>query len=186
MEPVKRCPHCAEEILAAAVKCKHCGSKIKRPLTAAQMIVILGAVILFAWYGWFSDSSSTTVAPYVPPPSPPTPVAEEPVSAPEPTHDLPSLSVKANMNGELISIKNTDGFAWQDCVAIINPPLFSFSKFRLKFGDLKAGHSTMVAASDFTKSDGERFNPITHEVQSLFITCTTPQGQQSWMRSSPQ
>lgn len=27
-QPTKKCPFCAEEILAAAVKCKHCGSDI--------------------------------------------------------------------------------------------------------------------------------------------------------------
>jgi len=28
MEATKRCPHCAEEILAAAIKCKHCKTEI--------------------------------------------------------------------------------------------------------------------------------------------------------------
>ena len=31
MNPTKRCPHCAEEIHAIAVKCKHCGSAITVP-----------------------------------------------------------------------------------------------------------------------------------------------------------
>jgi len=30
-EERKRCPHCAEEILAAANKCKHCGEWLDRP-----------------------------------------------------------------------------------------------------------------------------------------------------------
>lgn len=33
MEPTTRCPYCAEEILAAAVKCKHCQSDFATPAT---------------------------------------------------------------------------------------------------------------------------------------------------------
>jgi hypothetical protein len=34
MEETKRCPFCAEEILSAAVKCKHCGSALNEKAAA--------------------------------------------------------------------------------------------------------------------------------------------------------
>jgi len=43
VEATKRCPHCAEEILAAAIKCKHCGSALSQsvhiydPIIAPQL-----------------------------------------------------------------------------------------------------------------------------------------------------
>jgi hypothetical protein len=64
MESMKRCPYCGEEILAVAVKCKHCGSNIENTLNSAKsqfkmrpvfkvaLVVILllfGAGIFFNW-----------------------------------------------------------------------------------------------------------------------------------------
>ena len=36
IEETKRCPYCGEEILAVAVKCKHCGSMLTAPPPAPQ------------------------------------------------------------------------------------------------------------------------------------------------------
>lgn len=53
MNPTKPCPYCGEEILAVAVKCKHCGSTLNGPASAARSqfgmrpgFVIAGAVIV--------------------------------------------------------------------------------------------------------------------------------------------
>jgi hypothetical protein len=51
-EQTKKCPFCGEEILAVAVKCKHCGSnltekaKLKMDLTTGNIIALVGSVML--------------------------------------------------------------------------------------------------------------------------------------------
>ena len=62
-EPKKKCPFCAEEILAAAVKCKFCGSelpasrggkgegyvRLPKAVFAIALIFILAAIATWGW-----------------------------------------------------------------------------------------------------------------------------------------
>lgn len=62
-EPKKHCPFCAEEILAAAVKCKFCGSvlpaegkrgadgyvRMPKAVFALAVFFILAAIVTWAW-----------------------------------------------------------------------------------------------------------------------------------------
>jgi hypothetical protein len=81
MDDVKRCPYCAEEILAAAIKCKHCGSNVdlsasppitpplsarKGTLRARSILGIIAMAIFLAWILGAFDSPkvfSTAAAP---------------------------------------------------------------------------------------------------------------------------
>ena len=51
IEEVKRCPYCGEEILAIAIKCKHCASNLRGAVSQA-VAVSPGAVGVTTDLGW--------------------------------------------------------------------------------------------------------------------------------------
>jgi hypothetical protein len=51
MDQTKACPFCAETILAAAVKCKHCGSDVRADDGAFRPRLLVGIVPFFFMFG---------------------------------------------------------------------------------------------------------------------------------------
>jgi hypothetical protein len=71
MSDTKACPYCGEQILAVAVKCKHCGSALegtsaamKRQLRIRPLYAVLGVIVVVifggSWlYNWHETGSPT-------------------------------------------------------------------------------------------------------------------------------
>ena len=60
MNETKACPYCSEQVLATAIKCKHCGSSIDGPSGAIKkqfkmspaFVVLGGIVVAIFGAGW--------------------------------------------------------------------------------------------------------------------------------------
>jgi hypothetical protein len=185
MEPTKRCPHCAEEILAAAIKCKHCQSGLgpptgKNPAPSTpkpaftnrrsfKVSQIIGGIILAVWFiarTHTSEQSGSGVA------------ATEATPATVMPLPIPELKAAVSNNGLILRVINNDTFNWEDCHIDVNPHGFSHG-YQLKLTSVARG-STDFETTDFATSDGERFDSMTRKIQEVDIVCHLPSGTASW------
>jgi hypothetical protein len=83
--------------------------------------------------------------------------------------EIPDLSASVSFDGTQFIIKNNDLVDWNDVKFSINSKLFSSGySYKAPFS-IKARETYTIGASQFTKSDGERFNPFTHKPMDLTI-----------------
>lgn len=85
-----------------------------------------------------------------------------------------TLNGAVRFTGTQFVITNNDNFDWTNAEFTINP---GWNGYKLTAGELKAGETYTVGAAQFTKSDGERFNPFTHKPKSFLIRAETPKGE---------
>lgn len=57
----RKCAYCAEEILADAKKCKHCGEFVTRPLSMGVALIFAAGVILACLLAGMGPSTSEGV-----------------------------------------------------------------------------------------------------------------------------
>ena len=85
------------------------------------------------------------------------------------------LKASVSFTGTQFVIENKDSFDWTNVKLEVNPEGLS-SGYVLKSGRMEAGETYTVGAMQFAKSDGEKFNPITHKPLNFSIWCDTPKG----------
>jgi hypothetical protein len=106
------------------------------------------------------------------------PIAAPTKSLPQST-DNPMLNASVSVSGTILKIKNNDAFPWTEIEVTLNEGFFG-GGYTLKFRALQQGIETQKALSDFSMSDGTRFDFAKTKVQKIFISAKTPNGDALW------
>lgn len=80
----------------------------------------------------------------------------------EPAPDLP---IDARFTGTQVQVTNEGATDWTDCRMTLND---EWTRTASRIG---AGATVTAGIATFTRGDGQRFNPFTHEVRSLGVSC---------------
>jgi len=156
----RACPFCREQILASAVKCKHCGEFLTAKPKKVPWCWLLLTVPLIVLFMVFIASTDTS--------EPSRPSTVEPSTV--------ELSASISFDGGQFVISNNDSFDWTNVELEVNSKLFS-GGYKFRTSVIRAGDVCTVGAMQFADSDGERFNPFTHKALKLTIWCNTPHGE---------
>ena len=174
----EKCPFCGQEIDSAATKCFFCGAvlneesvhkrleqlhiqdvqvarRARNPhLIKVIVVLILGGVVFF--YGTsgrkrISDVDSLARTSTV------------------------KLTAKVVYPGARFIISNNDSFDWENVkLELISET--TEDRFSLRVPNILAGQTYTVAAAEFLKDDGIRFNPSTMKPKEILILCDTLTG----------
>lgn len=77
----------------------------------------------------------------------------------------PDLNISAKTEDGFVYVRNNESTAQSNCRAQINGDYF------LQHQDLPASGVLQMPSSSFINSDSERFNPITHKITSVSLSC---------------
>jgi hypothetical protein len=185
-----RCSECGKDVSDRATACPHCGNPLNggtgrretpdrkegvkqdpistgtpasKPVPggcATLLIVSLVAIGLF-WYA-FGYESRHGIGRGIPP-----------QTKPEPENS--TLSAAVRFTGTQFVITNNDAFNWSNCKLEINSGIVR-GGYELRAPLVAARSTSTIGASQFAKSDGERFNPFSMKPNSFSIACDTPRG----------
>jgi hypothetical protein len=170
--PLIKCKECGKEISSAAPTCPNCGHPRRPKLDVSAKDAINGSIgfliigaICIAWLTHRNDDIIAKISP---------PITVKP-SEPEPD----PLKADISFDGERFVLTNKDGFNWKNCHLSVNEKIFDFG-YSTTVEIIPAHGHHWLSAMEFANSSSERFNPLTHKVDSFALDCETPAGKASW------
>jgi|SRR5450631_178349 hypothetical protein len=148
--------------------------------TPEGLAKVIGGLLLIGGLWWFftSPPKTSSVAPTAAvstaanPRNPGVPAQQLNAIAPEP------LNVRVRSNGVRLYIENADTGDWSHCSLDIN--FQGNAGYSYKYLDVASQATGAVSLNDFARGDGERFDPATQKVQSLYLDCDTTAGRRNW------
>lgn len=140
------CRECKKQISSTADKCPHCGAPKKKALGGGCALIVI-IVVVFGIIGMAMDGPSSSP------------------SQPAKIQKVVSVSIKHNRAA--IEITNTGTADWPEAVIYINdtPPF----TYKAVIAAPPIGQAAVVRLSDFTKKDGERFNPSAYALTEIWV-----------------
>ena len=88
--------------------------------------------------------------------------------------DVPNLNAVVKCDGKQFTITNKDDYDWNDCKVEVN------SGYSMRGKKFSAGETYTVGLMQFVDKNGKRFNPFTHKVESIYLSCKNEDGQSTY------
>jgi len=173
---LKPCRECGAEISTEATACPRCGADdptgVKKAAAEANQKQMtygcfgcLGFVVIIVFIAMVGGGSGGG--------------SGGGGSAP-PASQMRDLNAVARVTGTQLHLTNRDSYPWRNCKIELNSGVirggFSTSTTRID-----AGETVTAGLMTFTKSGGERFNPMTHAVENVYVHCSVEGGSGSYM-----
>lgn len=99
--------------------------------------------------------------------------ASEPDPEPQPEPAVPAyapMRADVAMNQLIVRVTNANDYPWRDCEVRINPGLLN-NGWTQSVAAIAPGETIESGLMAFTRSGGERFNPATHAVETIAVSC---------------
>lgn len=169
------CPECNKQVSSEAGACPSCGHPIKptypqpTPTPPKTTVVVKKkrspltwgclTVALLLIMGYFASVCFVTSN-----------APDSPTTKTRTKTGPDDLTAGVIFTGTQFQITNSDSFAWRNVRLTVN------SKYKYELGSIAAGATVEIGVLNFTKGDGERFNPLTHKPKDFFIAADTKHG----------